>query len=290
LTKFGWNQWWIRAIADALLLPVNYFLELGFFFVIADLQLKRFRERNAGLSRQESCALLMLVTSVTICTFLRSGVIAQNDLGWRGFLLAQFVLLIWGANYLAGRAAWNLTPGYRKALTAFLILGALGTLFDVVVQRMDLALADAGKIPGFEWLPSDRQIARRAYANRVAYDWVRKHTPVAAIVQQNPDVQVQDTFYLLYANRRTAAADLSCGASFGGDPQACQPVVTPLKQLYSAGADPAMLRAVCRAMPISLLVAHDTDPAWADSRSWVWAAKPAFANDFVRVFRCEVHD
>jgi hypothetical protein len=332
LFALGWNQWWMRAIVDALLLPLNYFLELGFFFVIADLQLKRFGDRLhcpkalslrrvdsaacprfslAALSRPDTCALLMLATSVTICTFLRSGVIVQNDLGWRGFMIAQFVLLIWGANYLGDRLhcpkapplrrvdsaachrfspAWKVSPGGRKALTAFLVLGAMGTVFDVVVQRMDLALCDAGKIPVFEWLPSDRDIARRAYANRVAYDWVRKHTPKSAIVQQNPDVQVQDTFYLLYANRRTVAADRSCGTEFGGNAQACPPLLTPLKKLYSAGTDPAMVRAVCGAMPISLLVAHDTDPAWSDRHSWVWTRKPEFANDFVRVFRCDAND
>ncbi len=45
----------------------------------------------------------MALVSILVCTFLRSGVIANNDLGWRGFLIAQFVLLIRGAQLLYGQ-------------------------------------------------------------------------------------------------------------------------------------------------------------------------------------------
>jgi len=41
----------------------------------------------------------MLTTSVVICTFVRSSVISYNDLGWRGFMIAQFVLILWSVEF-----------------------------------------------------------------------------------------------------------------------------------------------------------------------------------------------
>ncbi len=46
------------------------------------------------------------------------------------------------------------------------------------------------------------------------------------------------------------------------------------------------MQEVCAAMPIDLLVAKDQDPVWTNRDSWVWRTQPAFANDYVRVFRC----
>jgi hypothetical protein len=41
-------------------------------------------------------------------------------------------------------------------------------------------------------------------------------------------------------------------------------------------------------MPVDVLVAKDTDRAWADRESWVWRERPAYANAYVRMFRCGV--
>jgi hypothetical protein len=46
------------------------------------------------------------------------------------------------------------------------------------------------------------------------------------------------------------------------------------------------MQEVCAAMPIDILVAKDYDPPWANRESWVWRARPVFANEYVRMFSC----
>ncbi len=81
-----------------MLLPVNYFLEFGFFFAAGWLTWKEFRVKKRAATRQELAAFTMAGVSLAVCTLLKSGVIANNDLGWRGFLIAQFMLLIWAVD------------------------------------------------------------------------------------------------------------------------------------------------------------------------------------------------
>ena len=90
------------ALLDLATLPLNYFLELGFFGVVA-VSFIRCLRRQPPLQPPTVAALLMFGVSVLVSTFVRSGVIATNDLGWRGFLPAQFVMLLWGAEFLMRR-------------------------------------------------------------------------------------------------------------------------------------------------------------------------------------------
>ncbi|MBV9766193.1 MAG: hypothetical protein JOZ48_15210, partial [Acidobacteriaceae bacterium] len=133
LKTLGFHQEWQIRVGDALFLPLNYFLELGFFFVVGRIVWKRFRREKKALSRNDLAAFTMIGTSLVTCTFLKSGVIANNDLGWRGFLIAQFVLLIWAADLLGIQSKTGsgeipnvaipaLAPGQKRLLTAFLIL------------------------------------------------------------------------------------------------------------------------------------------------------------------------
>src|SRR5205085_1358213 len=93
-------QRWVMPVGSVLLLPLNYFMELGFFFLIGLFQWRRMLASRNFFGHRELCGFMMAATSVILCTFLRSGVIAINDLGTRGFLVAQFVLLIWGTEFL----------------------------------------------------------------------------------------------------------------------------------------------------------------------------------------------
>ena len=90
---------------------------------------------------------------------------------------------------------------------------------------------------------------------------------------------------MLYASRRTVAADLSCNASFGGDPRECAPLVARLNALYTRPASGA-LRQACAELPMDVVVAKDTDGVWKDRRSWVWKESPVFANGYLRLFSC----
>ena len=285
----GMTAWTRLLVVNLPLVPMNYLLELGLFFIVGVLQWRKFRTRGGPLSRQELACTAMAATSILICTFLRSSVIGCNDLGWRGFLPAQFVLLLWAVDVVADRKAPGfLTIRQQHIIAAFLVLGALGTAYDLVLTRAYPLLADRGVVPPLDWMSPDRQFGKRTFASRLAYTWAQSMTPETALIQFNPKVVFQETPALLYADRRTVAADTKCNATFGGDPKVCAPIVSRIEEIYPAagGTGAANLRDICLNLPIDLIVVKDTDAVWRDAGSWVWRQKPVFGNPYVRLYSC----
>lgn len=278
---------WILPLANALVLPLNYFLELGFFLAAALLWWKKHRASGRPLTRAESAAVLMIATSVSICTFLRSSVIGNNDLGWRGFLIAQFGLLLLAVDVFFD---WEAKGGreQRTFLTVLLLLGAAGSAYEIAIDRFYAPLADRGTVPLFSWLAPDRRAGERNSANREAGEWAAGATPPTAVVQFNPHVVAQNTSALLYSDRPMLAANETCLSTFGGDPALCPALLATLNRVYPPAGQTAApdLDGVCHTLPIDLLAASDTDSAWNDRHSWVWTQTPAFANRYVRLFRC----
>ncbi len=279
---------WLRLIlVNGPLLPLNYALEFGFFFVVAGIKWRQLRASGEPLSRRDVACLTMLATSTLICTFLSSNVNGNNDLGWRGFLPAQFVLLLWAVDVWRDRPNF-LSMRRRRLLTVLIALGAAGTAYEIAIVRFYPILADRGVLPPLEWMAPDRHFGQRNYAARTAYEWVRATTPETAALQYNPGVDQQETDAMLYADRRIVAAGRRCDTPYGGDPKLCGPMVARLEQLYPAAGQPAgaSLEEVCRNLPIDVIVARDTDPVWHDPHSWVWTGKPVFSNAYIRLFGC----
>jgi hypothetical protein len=279
LRFFGLDRPWQRYAADLLFLPLNYFLELGVFFVAAAIVWARFRKRNRPATSAELAGILMAATSILICTFVKSSIIANNDLAWRGFLPAQFMLLLCAANVLSERASRG------RLLRLTLVLGVAGVVYDLAILRFYPLLSDMGKVPRIGWLADDRLLGRRTAANREALEWLRGRTPDTAVIQPNPAPPVQDTFSGAYGHRQMAAIGGDCGATFGGDPLECAPLNLALSSLF-AGGGAEVLESDCRTLPIDFVVARDTDAAWQDRASWVWTGTPIFHNDLVRLFAC----
>lgn len=267
---------------NGLALPLNYFLELGFFFVAAQLWWKRHRATRRPLARADLAIGLMIATSVLICTFLRSSVIGNNDLGWRGFLVAQFGLLLWAVDIFTD-------PGQSKRalLVTLMALGAAGSVYEFAINRFYPLLADQGVVSKVSWIAPDRQAGARNYAIREAAEWVQSAIPTDARIQFNPHSTGQNTSAYLYFQRQMLAGDDRCASTFGGDPALCPPVIAALDGIYPIAGSPATrLDEACRTLPAELVVALDTDPAWNDRHSWVWNTQPVFKNQFVRLFRC----
>jgi hypothetical protein len=282
---WGLTQGWRLLLVNGPLLPLNYLLEFGFFFLIAHLHWRKHRTSGRPLSRAELASAAMVITSTLICTFLRSSVIGCNDLGWRGFLVAQFMLVIWAADLWVDAPGW--LARYKAPLTLCLILGAAGVVYDLAITRLYPVLADRGVVPALDWMGPDRQIGRRTFAARQAYEWADRATPETASIQFNPRVVFQETTALLYSDRRMVAGGPTCVSGFGGDPALCTPIVSRLDEFYKAAtASDVGIAEVCANLPIDLLVAKDTDAVWHDRASWVWTERPAFANSYMRLFRC----
>ncbi len=277
------NLAWEVAAANALTLPLNYFVELGFFFAAGVIFWFGFRKQRGVVNRNILAGSLLIATSVTICTFLKSGVIANNDLGWRGFLIAQFVLLLWGAEVLS--AFQTFSRMRQRVLVCLLVIGAAGVVYDLAILRFFPVLSDTGHVPKIQWLGMDEQIGLRTYANREAYEWLRNWTSPQAVIQQNPAISLQDTFFGLYGQRQTAAGDAKCSTFFGGDYSRCPPILGLLERLYCAKPQET-LETACRALSVNVFIAKDTDPAWKNKESWIWKINPIFKNGFVRAFEC----
>ncbi|HYM06645.1 MAG TPA: hypothetical protein VEU11_08810 [Terriglobales bacterium] len=294
LIQTSWpDKPWLVPVVNLLSLPLNYFLELGFFFVVGVLTWKGLR-RPSGLLRKDLCGFTMATTSILICTFLRSNVISNNDLGWRGFLVAQFVLLLWGAELLDEGLLAPLAPGssvspeWRRLILALLALGVAGTLYEVCMVRFYPLLSDAFNIPRAGWLSPDRKLGKRTYAVRQVYEGLKRSLPARAIVQHNPNAVPGDLSYGLYADHQAVAEGPECAVVFGGDPVLCNAIIRPINDLFQV---PAVINAsgvdkFCTDLSIDALVVKDTDKAWADKNSWVWKKQPVLANDYARAFRC----
>jgi hypothetical protein len=283
----GLSETWRLILVNGSLLPLNYLLEFGFFFLIARYKWQQHRASGQPASRQDLAFTLMAATSILVCTFLRSS-IACNDLGWRGLLAAEFVLLLWAVDIFPNREQLAfLAMRQRELLVVFFALGAAGTIYDLAVVRLYPVLSDRGVVPPISWMSPDRDLGKRTYAARMAYEWLQSNTSQTAEVQSNPRA-FQDTMGMIYGNRPTVASDMKCLTDFGGDPKECSPIISRLQTIYpSAGSLAASdVREVCSALPLDILVAKDTDAAWSDRRSWVWNGHPLYANSHIRLFSC----
>jgi hypothetical protein len=259
-------------------LPFNYFLEFGFYGLVGAWFLRRvWRQRKAG--RYGLATLTMAATSLLICTFVRSTVIQNNDLGYRGMLLAQFILLLWAVDLLDGRKAAR-----RPLVIVLIVLGVASSIYEAASLRLYAVVSDVTPLPRYTWLNPAAGAGRRLYEARAAYERLKTMLGPDAIVQQNPDTNPGDLPWGLYAERRTVADTLSCGTTLGGDPSECAPVMRMIAPMFQGTATPDQVDAACRALGISALVVKDTDPVWSVPGSWMWRRKPLISGEHVRVF------
>lgn len=286
---------WVRRAVDLLALPVNYLFELGFFFVVGVWWLRKVRSRRQPMTREQVAGLAMVGSTLVLCSLVRSGVIGNNDLGWRGPLVAQFMLLIWAAEgieewWSRGRtsAPTELGRFAQVGVAVLLCLGLAGSMYEVGMTRIFPILSDSGLAKSHAWLAPDRQFGQRAYALRQTYEDLSHRLPPGAIVQHNPNVFVGDLFYGMYADRQSAAGIVQCGAVFGGELRACLEVIRPLSELFTMPElfDAARVREMCRRFSIDILVVKDTDRAWTARSGWPSELRPMGANRFARVYTC----
>ena len=259
-------------------LPLNYLFELGFFLIAGILYLARlWHLRLFGPSK--IAAITLVFTSVLICTFLMSGVIDNNDLGWRGFLPAQFMLLIWAVELLRFREEkW---PGasrlYRipsPALPALLVIGVVSTVYSALVLRAAEMLIDGR---------AEHATGKRNFAARRVYEQLRRILPVTAVVQQNPAL-LNPVYWGLYANRQTAVQGPGCGVVFGGTGRDCDHLYAALAAIFDSGAQADQVEPICGRLHIDVLVVTSGDPVWSVQDSWVWKRNALVSTESARAF------
>jgi hypothetical protein len=283
-------------VANAIFLPINYALELGFFLAVGVLRLWHLKRGKVAISANEQAAWTLLIASFLVGTCLRSSTLEANDLGWRCFLPAQLILLLWGTTLV--HDWWFHTssvscriappsvprPWVRVTLVALLLLGVIGTAYQVFMLRLFPVLLDRGMIAGPAWVAPDGQFGKRAFALRSAYELLDSQLPSSAVLQSSPYAE-HPILEMLYSGHDSAAGDGGCATDFGGDPGVCVQRLQSLAPLFAV-ADGSGLDATCREYGIDAVVVEDLDRVWREPSSWVWSRHPAVANDYVRVFRC----
>jgi hypothetical protein len=273
------------SVVDLALLPLNYFLELGFFFVVGITMTRRL-VRAPSVALADLCAITFALTSVLICSFLRSSVISNNDLGWRGFLVAQFVLVLWGAELWDEK--FFVTYARRGLIATLLLFGIAGTVYEVSMVRFYTLIADRFEVPNSPWFDADRHVGERTYALRALYEDLQRELPVTAVLQHNPDRVLGDVFHGMYADRQTAVETPGCGVVFGGEAGECTKVLPSVSRMFDGDAtlDWDAIEKSCRSASIDAVVVKDSDRVWRDAGSWVWRRPPFFANRYGRAFLC----
>jgi len=270
-------------------LPLNYFLELGFFGVASIVFLAGLR-KSRPLRPGVIAGITLAAVSVLASTFLRSGSLEGNDLGWRGFLPAQFIMLLWGAALMVQRGERAEAMGSRfrswwlrsPVWAPLIIIGVLGTCYEVVMLRTYFVLNDADIVWPTMYAP-DRSFGARALELRRAYDALDHILPRTAHVQSSPEGRYFDFYFGLYSNRQTVLLDGGCGAVFGGDLARCPPAYAEVSAIFDGAPNWEKVRDTCRKLSIDALVVTDFDRAWG-FRSWAWQTTPIISGEHVRVY------
>jgi hypothetical protein len=270
---------------------VVYILEFGVFAIIGWDRLRQDIRKQSKLSEAEIASWYLVAIGMFIITFVRSSVISNNDLAFRSSMIVQFVLLLWGIDYLdhwmfSVPWSWRTRKTLKNFVICFaLILGFIGTLYGLTISRTYTILDDDGMIAHpVSWLPAPPEVGIDLLNVRQAYERLDKMLPPHSIVQYNP--MTNDYLPLLtYDKFQSVDAFPDCGTEFGGDASKCPPVQAAIADLFNKPGS-YNIHELCASLSIDVLVAHKSDPAWSDRKSWVWKNSPIVENSYIRAFRC----
>jgi hypothetical protein len=286
-----------QEIISALLLPVNYFFELGFFFVVAILWIggkRKFGVWNSNLYWKSE--MLLLCTVAILLSFVKSTVIAFNDLGMRGWLLGQFILLVWAVDlvriplkeeswpFLSTFGAISDSKRVKDLIHILLIVGILTTVLEATSTRFWPILVDTGVTGVPNELSADTSLGERTYAGRLVYEFIRDQTPSNLIIQNNPAI-VLDRPSGLYGTRQMVIGDRT---AYGVPKEVLKEMSTSIAQIfrYEDATDWAAIDQICNHHSIQAIVVGDTDPLWSSLNTLQITRKPIYLNSHYAVFYC----
>ena len=292
LQRQGLTSPTLLALSKVPILFIVYFLEFGVYFFAVWWRGRRAIHDHWHISFRERAAWIMFATSLLVVTVLASNTTGNNDLGSRGMLVVQFVLLIWAVPLVSDLFLPQGQRRFGKAwtiiLSASLLLGLLGTLLQVGLLRAYAPYVDAGLSPQTEpWIGRAPGFGKRTLLLRQSLDGMRAKTPRFAVVQYNPANADLNVFHL-HTDRQVDAGDDACGATFGGDIEKCKQLYPYIHTLFNRPQISGTwdLDKFCNQLQIGVLIATDVDPVWKDAQSWVWTREPLFSDNIMRAVAC----
>ena len=279
LERFGLLGSPVAQVVYFVCLPLNYALELGFFAFAGGAYW--WSHRRGPSSENNRFLTILLVTTFLLCSFLRSALL-NNDLGWRGFMFAQFALLIWSARLVDGAIGdgpfnvRELLRGWKRlTLAAMLALGVLASGYDFGLRALSIMTPRVtfGSPPHLD--------GEEIFHKRAAYEWVDTHTPRSAVVQANPDVW-ESYFQAFYTHRQSRALERNHGTLFSIRRGMYEDVATRLRPIFAGTVSPDSVLAICRQEGIDYLVLTPDDDAWDPSARW--GIEPCHESDVARIY------
>ncbi|MGA3126749.1 MAG: hypothetical protein ABSD13_08515 [Candidatus Korobacteraceae bacterium] len=295
LSKLGMHNALLLGLAKVPILLIVYAFEFGFFALVMGLRLRRDLGNPVPLGKQRRMLWLMFTVCLLTMSILQSDSTGSNDLGFRGILVVQFVLLIWSAPlihdfFCRSRAIEQVASGVpwiKFSLIFTLVLGVAGSAYQLVALRCYPLLADAKKLVRTETFLGSPGFGERTYWMRKGFGQLSQLTSSSATVQYNP-LRDEVAIAHLYSIRQAVVGDAECGTTFGGDPQECKKALPYVAAIFNS---PDVVRSwnldrFCEAYQVDVLVATDTDPVWNDPYSWVWTRPSLYANPSLRAVAC----
>ena len=292
---FAFLPQWALNILNFLFLPLNYLFELGFYLAIAilwfQMQKTKWKQNSYFLAE-----VLLVFTVTTLLSFMRSTIIVINDLGIRGWLFGQFILVIWAVDVLEkklGNRPLLLPSTFKRfvdlprlgtALSLMFVIGILTTSLEIVSIRLWPMFIDLG-VAGFPTgLSPDTQLGQRTYNARLAYDFISDHVPENTIIQYNP-MTFLDRPSGLYGNHQMAISDRT---AYGISTEEFQSRAKMIGAIFQEDtrSDWTEIDKLCRQYYIDVLVIKDTDPIWRSLDYLMLQRAALYSNQFYAVFSC----
>ena len=287
LEELGVKSALLWNLGAALALPLNYFLELGVFFIGGVWWLSQWRRRECNRDYQNHLMIGLALLSIVLCSFVWSGTEISNDFGYRAILPLQFVLLVWATDFVSKHQSRlsnrSRSPLIRKLAVACIALGIATNVVDALLMRFTFGMSDAGIALHHNTLRTPDP-PRTFFDLRTSYSWIRNHSPKNAVVQENPE-SWQTLAQGEYSERGTAIYS-SMPSFAGGTSVELDATSLSVNRLFSRGTNTAAMQSLCKRFGIDYIVVQEGDPAWGDRSSYVWHEDPVLNLPTVRTFEC----
>ena len=271
----------LRSLAALIVLPIGYMWELGFFFVAGIYWLKSRDKKAFGSNPFYLQEILLLVVVFFVVSFASSTFETRKtgDLGWRGWLPGQFVLLVWGVDVLE-RFLFTAPTSQKLGgvvhaghfLQALIAIGILTTLINAVFLRIYMPV---------RFGPEE---GRRTYSARLAYDYLRDHVSSNVITQYNP-ANFYDGPSGLYGTHQMVISDIT---AYRIPLDISQKLVDEVGALFTNEnmTNWQIRDRICQEHSIDILIIKDRDPLW-NSLASIKAQRPAlYENTHYAIFAC----
>ena len=281
-----------ESLVHLVFLPVNYSLELGFFLVAGVMWVRQYLRGELKGAEFAKAETVMLAVVFFVGSFLRSA-IYTNDLGWRSWLLGQFVLLIWAVDVvdiknLLSKNNKFLPSSYsmftRKILRVVLILGFSTSILNIILLRIWTPLIDAGIVGFPNGISDDRKLGERTYAARLTYEFIGSELPLEVVIQQRPSLSI-DRPSGLYGLRQFA---ISSNTAYNVSMFTLSSSVEKITKIFDLANDVdwGTIDLFCKKNFIDILIVNKQDRLWNSLPLLYEHRRPLYKNQYYSVILC----